>query len=343
MLSNSVLLPVHSKIPNPLSAMFLEFETKASNEEEWLKTAWLPIKKALILRCLRKAHGIFFLKGFKSPSELVQDAISEMYQAVNGSAYFSLEYRQAFFYWLKNNSFNSKYPQFKEEEVFTALGLLSEDEIKEFAVEALKEGKLFKDRVSAAVLFKTIQRSLYFLSKSKRLGTLFKRDPAIYSSEDLCQQLNLKILLSLKNADQINCNEFAWAITIAKNALRDMMLKSKIHEIKTEQIEQIDESVLDVVYELDAEDKCFFDSLMQKAEPRIQAYLRFLFGEESPEFWEWFSFNEPELSQREVYKSKQPQAVLPWVQRWLNLGNWELLDFFKIHYPELISNPRRRA
>lgn len=342
MLSQTVLLPVRSQIANPLSALFKEFEEKARNESEWLKTSWPKIKKALLLRCLKKTHGLFFIKGLTAPSELIQDAVQEMYHAVSGSAYFSVQFRQAFFYWLKEKDLSSKYPQFREDEISTITELLSEEELKEFSEESQKEIKNLTDRISLNLLFKTIQKSLNFLSH-KRLGTLTKRDPALYSKEDLCQQLNLQVLLSLKNADQVHRNEIGWAITIAKNALQDISDKSKMQSITTEQIEETDESVLDVIYELEAEDKCFFDSLMQKAEPKIQTYLRFLFGDENPEFWEWFCFNEPELSQRDVYKQKQPQAILPWVQRWLNLGNWELVDFFKSNYPELISSPRKRA
>jgi hypothetical protein len=341
MLSRDVLLPVRSKIPNPLSALFSEFESKASRETEWLDAEWPKIKRALLLRCLNKAHGLFFVKGLKTPSDLIHDAIIEMYQAINGSFYFSVQLRQAFFHFLNTKTLSSKYSQFLEEELKVIFDLLTKEELEAFSEEAkIVKKDYFSDRISLNFLFKTIQRSLDFLTNT-RLAILAKRDAALYSKNDLKQHLNLQILLSLTNA-HINRNERAWAITIAKNALQDVMNSSKIRTINTAPIE--DNTLLDAIYVIDAEDKCFFDSLMRRADPKIQKYLRFLFGDENPEFWEWFVGNEPELAQREAYLQKKPQAILPWVQRWLGLGSYELISFFKEHYPELISSsPRKRA
>ena len=92
----------------------------------------------------------------------------------------------------------------------------------------------------------------------------------------------------------------------------------------------------DLTREIEAADSAVcLGELLQKADPKINTYLRTIWGEHNPDFWTWFYHHEPQLAKRDIYIKECPEALGPYIQRHLKLPTWQLTGFLHQHLPTL--------
>jgi hypothetical protein len=389
-LSRESLTPFSSKLKNPLSTAFKEIEnyllSSKNNEEheknllQFHKNDWPKLKKYLVLRALHfgNAHGPAIIgMARRAPDQELATAITEMYKLIDCCAYYTSHYWRAVYYWLRSGGrFCETWPNFDKEDADLTFSMLSRDEIEVIMEDSEdKFPNAFDDTEGVKTLFNKIQKKIKNLCK-KRLHFLSKFDPAIYSLEDLQQEVNCTVLMSLRFCDYFSDRPeklIRWAMKSADNAIHSIRdyaqteKRAKIKQVITENGEETfvlrecplsqplsegdDEGAVFTLadsirilgehafkeHELLLDSTCF-SQLMKKADPKIKHYLRILWGGEHDEqFWDWFYYQEPELAKRAAYIEENPEAIGPWVQRWLNLSNHQLLSFLREELPEALE------
>jgi hypothetical protein len=84
-------------------------------------------------------------------------------------------------------------------------------------------------------------------------------------------------------------------------------------------------------------DSVCLSQLMDKADDKIRTYLKIVWcGEHNEDFWSWFYDNEPKLAQR-AEVSQDHEAIGQWVERWLKLPHWHLVEFLHEFHPSFLE------
>lgn len=371
MLSDKVLRPVTSKIPNPLVSAFKEAETYITPD---YLAKWKILKNYIVAQCLHiSTHQAFFNGAVKTaPNINISIMLEEFKDLISNSYYFSHQYWRAFYYRITKDKLNPRWLQFEEDEFQATLALLSPEQraqVKSKAKDFWTETGFRKKGLEK--IFKEIQPNITRLCYS-RLRYLSQHDPAMYSAEDLKQIVNCELLKRFQASDFFDdrpLEMIGWALRCADNIIHNLRnyaqanKRAKLLLVPTEEnkfnylvreialstptdtsketsstlqdsIALLGDGAWDHIAEL--RNKICYDQLMENANPKIQQYLKIIWGENyNSDFWAWFYQNEPALANRVEYLQENPEAIGPWVQRWLKLPTWELVSFLKTNMPNL--------
>jgi len=369
-LSVKVLRPISSGIQNPFASAINELDLIMAQQPDYYIEKWPEIKRRLVTRALGlKANGSF-LRGaaLTAPNHLISEGIFEIRELVDYSSYCISQYWRAFQYWLdKGGRFNPRWPQFGQEDALLAVNNLSVEQLHK-VTDAAKQTwpNMFEDEQQLNLLVKKLQKPIKRICW-KRLRYLSRHDPAVYEAEDLEQEVIMMVIQKLRTSDHYNddINEMiGWGVTCATNAVEAIggyaqsLKRAKIIRVKEDKegdsylvrdcalSTPLDEdgftlgdsiSVLgDDAFRENNEvyDHFCFQQILEKSPPEIKTYLKIIWGgEHNPDFWIWFTFQEPERANEETYLHENPEAIGPWVQRWLNLSSRDLLTFLKKELP----------
>jgi len=382
-LPKEILTPVSSGIQDPLHSMLGAFEAILASHPAYQRDVWPEVKKGLIYSALQLKNCGSFLNGAvqTAPNLELATALDEMKQLISYSAYFTSQYWRAFYYWLDKGKFNPRWPQFSQREVSATLTSLEEkdlDKIKEIATKSWPD--FFADTQGVNDLFSKLQRNIKNLC-FKKLHFLSVYDCALYSKEDLHQEINLRTLQRLRQSDYFEDDPIKmirWATKCADNCikqLREYALADKRCRIdrvaeadaegNTKHHTTLRETALssllgeDFVTLEDAvrflavkgpstqDEGAIYDStclrqLQNLGNPRMNVYLDILWGENhNIEFWHWFQREYPNLAKKSLFIEERPEAIGPWVQRWLGLTDTDIITFFRNHLPTLLDRSDR--
>jgi len=342
MLSKDLLMPSSSGTRNPFSSMLTAIESHLG--AEYRDAEWNEVKRTFLLRILRlKKNGQAINRlAFSAPNDGVSTLILEAYQVLDRSVYFTSQFWRAFYHWLdKGNVDAERWPLFGYPEACLAISLLKPAELVSLKASARMEWPNIFDRPKEVdQLFTDVQTTVKGLCR-RRLTYLSRRDPAIHSLPDLVQQVNSEVLYGLRTNDHFADSPhkmFRWAIKCADNYILNLQAKAKTLKSGPDaEHVPVDEDVAEKLSTIrmmeDIEDRLCLNGML-KAEGKVGIYMTTLFGgKHNPEFWEWFRRNEPTLASREVYVEEHPEAIGPWVQRWLKLPTSELLVFLREAIP----------
>jgi len=356
-LSRELLNPVSYQTQDPFASIIEQMEIWLKEyQPEYLTTTWPQIKCAYLKRILKLASNGCKLKGYVhlAPTEDLSSTLFDIYQLLDRCIYFTSKYWRAFYYYLKTGSLNSAWPQFGQREINVALSLLSQEDIDKLKIEANKEWlDFYASEKEITSLFKRLKQPILNLC-FKRVAFLAASDPAVYSIRDMQQQVYEALLIKLRKNDYFTYDQnkmLGWAIKCSDNVLhniRDDALRKRgciktdkelipNIPVTTKLIEAVT-SIESIKIAEDIEEELCLKELLDAANPKINSYLRTICcGEHNPDFWTWFYYNEPTLSQKIAYVEENPEALGPYVQRHLQLPTYELVDFLKQHLPSLLE------
>jgi hypothetical protein len=366
-LARELLNPITYQTQNPFTSI-IEYMDKWLKEyqPDYYITKWPKVKYDYLKRILKLASNGSALRGHSqlAPTYELSTVLYDIYQLLDRSVYFTSRYWRAFYYWLKNGTLSPCWPQFGQKEIDLACSLLTQEDIEKLKIKANKEWlDFYTNEKAVADLFKKLKQPVYNLC-FKRIAFLNSYDPAKYSMEDMQHQIYVSILIALRKNDYFTnqpSKMLGWAIKCADNAIHNLrnealaekrcrILDQSLNEEEplsipatTELLDSItilgEKSVLDD----NIEDGLCLKELLQVADPKINTYLRTICcGEHNPDFWTWFYYNEPTLSQKIAYVEENPEALGPYLQRHLHLPTYEIVEFLKQHLPSLLEKTSNR-
>jgi DNA-directed RNA polymerase specialized sigma24 family protein len=351
---------------NPFATTMQTLESKIREHHPDYIPLWEKLIKLYIRRILKLGKtgaSIRSLLG-KSPNYELKSILSDIYEIIDNCEYYTSHIWRAYSYWLTTQKYNPRWPQADEQEIHYIDNLLTEEERAIVRVKASEIWvNVFDDPEGINKLMKQIEPTIKGLCY-KRAGLLASYDAALYSFEDLYQEIYCSVLTMIRKNDTFHDNPMkmvSWVIKCADNIIHNItgkVIKSSPKMIHTSTMEEKDDFNLDDLLRIEhqgqffqemkeMEDSIQLTELIAKADPKISIYLRTVCGgEHNTDFWTWFYHHEPILAQREAYLEEHPEALGPYVQRHLALPTWELTSFLNQYLPDLmtkVSNtPRNR-
>ena len=355
-------------LPNPLYSLIGSFEQEVARQpggDSFLADEWPPLRRRFVLHALKlRKIGCRVQGALRPASAGVASALEEVYQLVLHNRYLTSQYWRAYRSFLQHDRLSPDYRLFGLAEAEFTSSQLTLQEIKELRASTdhpdfLDQGRLMELLVAIRPFIRREVRS--------RARYLQWSDPALYSEADLVGELECRLIMKLRNEPRLLDNEpmlYGWARRVVTNEIPNMLEFANsesrgkqrpvlgpdgrpllqdgqptyvAREVELNQTfeggeiyEQYEAVEAVAHHRMDAEDQALCQVAFEKAPADIQRYLDTIWRG-SPEFWEWFHRQEPELAARHL---EEAGDIGPWVRRWLNLSAVRLLRFFDETLPD---------
>ena len=302
----------------------------------------------------------------EAPSAMAS-SLDQVYQMLQHNIYLTSQYWRAAHHHIRTGGFSPDYPKFGERDLALAMGALSQETLTQIRegepqVDFMDTARLHK-LVKAVRPY--IKREVYRRTKFLRNTdpALYSAEDLVRELE--CR-LIMKLRNEPKLKDHPNML-FGWCYKVISNEIPNLLefASSEARARVRQNFDRDSNPVLDgeghptylvretdffrdsVGAEGDGErfelfaavqyanrDAVHHDDVMsiarlrEKAGDSIGRYLDVLFnGGDDVEFRNWFKEQEPEISRRRRHVEGDPEAIGPWIQRWLNLSTRQLITF----------------
>jgi len=336
-----------------LAFELVERYLQEKNCETFLHHFWPKLKNLLVLKILRgKGQGQTIRSIIKQcPDHDLQTDLLEFTANIKNSKYYVSDLWWAFSHWLTFGTMSEDYPQIEKKELLTLERQLTREELGGYRSKVQIRRKL-----DANAILGKLQPNIRSLCR-RRMQFISRGDPAGYSLDDLVQEMNCLVLSLLHSQDHCQISQehvLPWLVTCVDNALQNMINyatnsdRSRILFKKTDGFLEIvgtREVHFKDNFPGERKESSFeFEEILRKVkDPRIKKYLEVLLSEEhNPEFWSWFKTNIPHLAGRQRYLAEEPEAIGPWIQRWLGIGRRDLIHFLHSYLPDILVEMERK-
>ena len=366
MIRPSLLRPTALGTPDPFASICIDVEAWIKlNRPDYMDT-WSSFKNTLLRRILRlkKKSGAYLRDralAAREQSDVLGSTLMSLYEMTDSSVYYTSDYWRAFTYWLDKGKFNPRWPQFGRCDAGLACDLLDSGELETMRQQASRIWDMVDEGALSRLIVK-VRPKIAHMCRT-RIWFLSSYDPALYSQEDLTQDVTCAVINALRKCEIFRDDPekmVGWVIKSADNMIHNIRTKALAGKRTPVIFDDLDDGrscerekhLSDCDMNLDdllrvemgdldreireVENEVCLEQLLEKADPKIASYLRTICRSEyNSDFWKWFCCNEPVLAQRKAYIDEHPEAIGPYIQRHIGLPTWKLAGFLHQHLPHL--------